>query len=91
MGKNKIVEALRSAKAGGDLPKVDPESLETLMKLKEEALMLSMEAQEADLVFRRKVAEVCRDAGAPIDRSIVCLSCGLIRPIQHESCPHCSG
>ena len=91
MGKNKIVETLKSVGAKDNLPQVDPESLETLVKLKEEGLMLSMEAQEADLVFRRKVAQVCRDAGAPIDRSIVCLSCGRIRPIQHERCPHCVG
>jgi len=91
MGKDKIVEALKSVRATENFPQVDPEILENLMDLREKALMLSMEAQEADLIFRRKVAEVCKDVGAPIDRSIVCLSCGRIRPIQLERCPHCSG
>jgi hypothetical protein len=90
MSKEKIVEALKSVK-GENLPKIDPEILELLVTLKEKALMLSMEAQEADLAFRRHVAGACKQKGAPIDRSIVCLGCGSIRPVQTERCPNCVG
>lgn len=91
MGKDKIVEALKSVKASADLPQVDPENLEVLLELKEKAMILSMEAQEADLAFRRHIAGACKKVGAPIDRSIVCLGCGRIRPVQTEHCPNCMG
>jgi hypothetical protein len=72
-------------------PRVASSTLEELMGLKEESLVLTMRAQEADATFRRRVAEVCRDLKAPIDQSIICLGCGLIRSIQEERCPACVG
>lgn len=73
------------------LPVVTGELLEQLIEAKEVMLLASMEAQRADLAFRGLLAEVCRSFRQPIERSIVCLACGLIRPITIERCPHCIG
>lgn len=73
------------------MPRVGTTSLEELMALKEESLVASMKAQEADAIFRRRLAEICRELKAPIDQSIICLGCGLIRSISEERCPACTG
>jgi hypothetical protein len=72
------------------IAKVDSSELETLMNLKEEALVASMVAQETDFTFRRSLALIYRKYGLPIERSQICLGCGLIRPLTIERCPECA-
>lgn len=86
----RLLRDLRAEKSD-QVPRVDEDTLQQLVEAKETALLVSMEAQEADLTFRRLVANACRSQGQPIDRSIVCLSCGLVRPVASEQCPDCTG
>lgn len=79
------------AKLGSKRPRVDETVLEQLIEAKESALMLSIAAQEADLKYRHLTAQACRAWKQPLDRSVICLSCGLIRPVTVERCPSCIG
>jgi hypothetical protein len=86
---------MRDAEESGEsrnlgIAKVDSSELETLMNLKEEALVASMVAQETDFTFRRSLALIYRKYGLPIERSQICLGCGLIRPLTIERCPECA-
>jgi hypothetical protein len=86
---------MRDAEESGEsrnlgIAKVDSSELAALMDLKEEGLVANMAAQETDWTFRRSLAEIYRKYGLPIERSQICLGCGLIRPITIERCPECA-
>lgn len=87
----RLLRELQDEQSLMKMPQAHGELLEQLIEAKEIALLASMEAQRADLAFRGLLAEVCRSFGQPIERSIVCLSCGTIRPITQERCPGCIG
>lgn len=70
---------------------LEGEALEELIEAREKSLMASVEAQEADAQFRRLVAVACRELGVPIERSILCLTCGMARETSIPQCPSCGG
>ena len=91
MARKEKPQLLRGVKDDEKPPRVAASLLGELLALKEDALVSSMQAQEADLRFRSRVAQACRGLGVPIDQSIVCLGCGMIRPTHVEQCPECVG
>ena len=69
---------------------VDNETLIELREIKEGALFATSQAQEADSKFRASLARTYRQLGVPIETSVLCLNCGMVRHASVNQCPRCS-
>jgi hypothetical protein len=78
-----------SNKKEGRSLQITDDDHDSILKLQQNLLLSSLQAQEAEIVFRRAVAELCQRYNMPIERSALCLSCGLIRDAKETQCPNC--
>jgi hypothetical protein len=87
---NPVARLRRNADTEEKAKIVDDETLLELREAKENALFVTSQAQEADVKFRASLARAYRQVGAPIETSMLCLVCGMIRHVSVGQCPRCS-
>lgn len=72
-----------------DPTKVPADLLPNLRQLKIKATLLQAELQKVGSQYQYEIVRALTDAGRPVETSIICLDCGLIRSKTEPQCSEC--